>query len=55
MGVEDVRAWWQTRTLGRKRAIINALMTVAIKPIGYGKRPRGEKLMETLEITSKGD
>lgn len=54
MGVEDVRAWWQTRTLGRKRAIIESLMTVAIKPIGYGKRPRGVELLETLEITSKG-
>ena len=51
IGIEDVRAWWEQRTLGRKRAIVDMLMTVAIKPVGYGRRPRGpEEFLATLEI-----
>lgn len=36
--VEDVRAWWEDATLARRRAIIDALMTVAIQRVGPGKR-----------------
>ncbi len=36
--VEDVRAWWETATLARKRLVIGALMKVRIRPVGKGKR-----------------
>ncbi|WP_067247125.1 recombinase family protein [Microbacterium resistens] len=52
IGVEDVRAWWESRTLARQRAIVQLLMTVVIKPVGMGRRPRHpEDVLESLEIT----
>ena len=38
VGVDDVRAWWKEATLARHRSVISALMTVAIMPVGYGRR-----------------
>lgn len=38
VGVEDVRAWWDQATLARRRWVIDFLMTVAIMPVGYGRR-----------------
>lgn len=38
VGVEDVRAWWDQATLARRRSVIDFLMTVAIMPVGYGRR-----------------
>ncbi|WP_181158553.1 recombinase family protein [Leucobacter massiliensis] len=52
MGVEDVRAWWESRTLARQRAIVQLLMTVVIKPVGMGHRPRRpQDVLASLEIT----
>lgn len=38
VGVGDVRAWWEGATLARRRAVIDALMTVEIRPVGNGRR-----------------
>lgn len=38
LGVDDVRAWWESATLGRRRLIIGELMSVNIKPVGHGRR-----------------
>lgn len=38
VGVEDVLAWWDEATLARRRSVIDVLMTVAIMPVGYGRR-----------------
>lgn len=38
LGVDDVRAWWENATLGRRRLIIGELMSVNIKPVGHGRR-----------------
>lgn len=52
IGVEDVREWWESRTLARQRAIVQFLMTIVIKPVGMGKRPRSaEEVLASLEIT----
>ena len=37
-GVADARAWWCEATLARRRAVIQALMLVAIQPVGAGRR-----------------
>ena len=37
-GVADARAWWSEATLARRRAVIDALMVVAIQPVGAGRR-----------------
>lgn len=37
-GVGDARAWWSEATLARRRAVIDALMVVAIQPVGAGRR-----------------
>lgn len=51
MGVQDVRSWWSERTLARKRAIVEMIMSVAIKPVGYGRRPRSpEEVLASLDI-----
>lgn len=50
-GVTDVRGWWETSTLARRRAIVQLLMTVAIKPVGPGKRPKlAADVLQSLEI-----
>ncbi|CAI7977502.1 site-specific DNA recombinase [Frankia sp. Hr75.2] len=38
LDVEDIAAHWQTLSLQRRRAIIRALVTVAINPTGPGRR-----------------
>lgn len=38
VGDVDVRAWWEGATLARRRAVIDVLMTVKIRPVGYGRR-----------------
>lgn len=38
VGAEDVQATWDALDLNRKRAIIDALMTVTIHPVGRGRR-----------------
>jgi site-specific DNA recombinase len=39
IGTEDVTAAWKELTLGQKRAVIGALVTVTVKPAGRGRRP----------------
>ncbi|MFI7610688.1 recombinase family protein [Nonomuraea terrae] len=41
VGTEDTRATWKGLDLGRKRAILDALMTVTILPTRYGRGPDG--------------
>lgn len=53
VGVEDARAWWfdEDRTLARRRAVVETLMTVVIHPVGAGKRiTTFEAAAETIEI-----
>jgi site-specific DNA recombinase len=38
VGVDDVREWWDAATLARRRSVIEVLMMVAIRPVGYGRR-----------------
>lgn len=38
INVDDVRAWWDSATLARRRTVVELLMTVAIKSVGAGKR-----------------
>lgn len=38
VGAEDVRAVWDGLTLGRKRAVIEALMTIVVHSVGQGNR-----------------
>jgi hypothetical protein len=54
VGVEDVRAWWDAKTLARRRAIIEFLMSVAICPVGKGRRVTSwEAVAETVEVVPK--
>lgn len=56
VGVDDARAWWfdEDRTLARRRAVVEALMTVVIHPVGAGKRITTlEAAAETVEIDWK--
>ncbi|MGO2079492.1 hypothetical protein [Glutamicibacter arilaitensis] len=55
IGVEDVRSWWNERTLARKRSIVQLFMAkIAIQPIGYGRRPKNpEDVLASLEITPR--
>lgn len=53
-GVDDVRGWWEQATLARRRAIVDALMFVKIKSVGYGKRIKSvEACADTVEIEWK--
>lgn len=36
--VENVRWWWESATLARRRILIDLLMRVRIQPVGHGKR-----------------
>lgn len=38
VGADDVRAVWDGLTLGRKRAVIEALMTIVVYSVGQGNR-----------------
>jgi DNA invertase Pin-like site-specific DNA recombinase len=54
VGVEDVRAWWDAKTLARRRAIIVFLVDVAICPIGKGRRLTSwEAVGETVDVVPK--
>lgn len=56
VGIDDARAWWfdEDRTLARRRAVVEALMTVVIHPVGAGKRITTlEAAAETVEIDWK--
>lgn len=56
VGIEDVRAWWydEERTLARRRAVVEALMSVVIHPVGPGRRiTTFEATAETVEIDWK--
>ena len=53
--VGDAHVWWAQATLARRRAVIDALMTVAIRPVGMGKRVTTlDAAIETVEITWRG-
>jgi hypothetical protein len=41
VGTDDTRATWKAQDLGRKRAILDALMTVTILPTRHGRGPDG--------------
>lgn len=52
VGIDDARAWWLTLT--RRRAVVEALMTVVIHPVGRGRRiTTFEAAAETVEIDWK--
>ncbi|KUM30051.1 hypothetical protein AQ436_10545 [Arthrobacter sp. EpRS66] len=54
VGLKDVRAWWEGLTLARKRVVIEMLMQVRIKPVGYGRKVNTtEQALETVEIIWK--
>lgn len=56
VGIDDARAWWfdAERTLTRRRAVVEALMTVVIHPVGRGRRiTTFEAAAETVEIDWK--
>lgn len=54
VGVEDVRAWWDSATLARRRAVVDFLMSVTICPIGKGRRVAGwEAAAETVHVVPK--
>lgn len=54
IGVEDVRAWWNAATLARKRSIVEFLMTVAICPVGKGRRVTSwHAVAGTVEVVPK--
>jgi len=38
IGLDDVRAWWESATLARRRAVVDSLVVVAIRPVGSGRR-----------------
>lgn len=38
VGVEDVRAWWESATLARRRSVVDFLVSVSIRPVGKGRR-----------------
>ncbi len=38
VGADDVRTAWEALTLGRKRAVIEALMTIVVHSVGQGNR-----------------
>lgn len=49
--VGDAHVWWAQVTLARRRAVIDALITVAIRPVGMGKRVTTlDAAIETVEI-----
>lgn len=55
VGVKDVRAWWADATLARRQGIVKMLMTVEIRPVGYGRRVTTmERASETVGIIWKG-
>ena len=54
VGVEDARAWWESATLARRRAVVDFLMNVSICPIGKGRRVAGwEAVAETVQVVPK--
>lgn len=54
VGVEDVRAWWDAKTLARRRAIVEFLVSVAICPVGKGRRVTSwEAVAETVAVLPK--
>lgn len=56
VGIDDAPAWWfdAERTLTRRRAVVEALMTVVIHPVGRGRRiTTFEAAAETVEIDWK--
>lgn len=53
---KDVREWWEGATLARQRGVVDRLMTVAIRPVGKGRRITApEQVVPTVEITWKGE
>lgn len=55
VGVRDVRAWWADASLARRQSIVKMLMTVEIRPVGYGRRfTTIDAAIETVNIISKG-
>ncbi|MCC3278147.1 recombinase family protein [Arthrobacter sp. zg-Y40] len=53
VGVEDVRAWWESTTLARRRAVVNFLMSVSICPVGKGRRVGRVTVAETVRVLPK--
>lgn len=39
IGADDVTAAWQELSLGQRRAVLQALLTITIQPAGRGRRP----------------
>lgn len=54
IGVDDVRAWWDSATLARRRAVVGFLLSVSIRPIGKGRRVASwEAVAESVQLTPK--
>jgi len=53
-GLAEARTWWDQASLGRRRSVLDAIMTVKIKPVGAGRRVRTlDAASETLVIELK--
>jgi len=53
---DDVRSWWETATLARRRTVIDLLMKVVIHPVGMGRRIHTIKqAAETITVESQPD
>ena len=47
----DAEAWWDAASLGRRRTVVEELMTVVIRPVRKGQRtPTVEKVIPTIAI-----
>ena len=54
VGLDDAWRWWDEATLNRRRALIEALMTVVIHPIGKGRRATTiDQVAQTVSIEWK--
>jgi DNA invertase Pin-like site-specific DNA recombinase len=52
VNVQDIEAYWDSRTLGRKRELIKALADIAIYPAGKGRR--FDPLLVDVDFTKSG-
>jgi hypothetical protein len=39
VGTDDVAAAWKALSMGQQRAVIQALFTITVRPVGRGRRP----------------
>lgn len=55
VGIADIRAWWDSASLARRRGVVDRLMSVEIQPIGKGRRVLTlEAAAETVTLTPRG-